>query len=191
MRSNPIRSGGRGQLDPEGGADSLLALDLDAPAVRLDDALGDGEPESGALGVAREQVVGAVEALEDALALVRADADAVVRHLDPDLAVAAAAAAEPDALVGARVLDRVVEQVEDRLRHRVAIDGDVGEPWIDLGLVGGPELLGAEDLLDVVEEAAQIGPLALERLAAALQAGPVEKLLHHAGQPLRLAGELV
>src|SRR5438270_90503 len=156
-RCNAIRSGGGGQLDAEGGAFSLLALDLDAAAVGLDDALGDGEPQAGAFGVAGEQVVGAIEALEDALALVGADADAVVGHLDGDRSVAPAPAAQPDALVGTGVLDRVVEQVEDRLSHRVAVDRDLGEPRIELGLVGGPELLGAEDFLDVIEEAAQVG----------------------------------
>src|SRR5947208_741512 len=67
-RCNAIRSGGGGQLDAEGGAFSLLALDLDAAAVGLDDALGDGEPEAGAFGVAGEQVVGlALEHLAAAL----------------------------------------------------------------------------------------------------------------------------
>src|SRR4051812_23208877 len=188
---SPIRSAGRGDLDAEGAAFSFLALHLDAAAVRLDDPLGDGEAEARALGVAREEVVRPVEALEDALALMRPDPDAVVRDLDGDGSVPAAPAAQADQLVRTGVLDRVVQEVEDRLRHGVAIDRHLRQAGVDLGLVGGPELLRAEDLLDVVEESAQIGPLSPQRLAAALQARPVEKLLHHAREPLRLVGQLI
>src|SRR3954462_1222505 len=71
----------RGKQDAEGAAFADSRVQLDAAAVRLDDLLGDGQAQPGALGLAREQVVAAVEALEDALAVLRPDAGAVVFDL--------------------------------------------------------------------------------------------------------------
>jgi len=54
----------------EGAAFAHLAVQLDAAAVQLDDLLGDGQPQAGALRLPGEEVVAAVEPLEDALAIV-------------------------------------------------------------------------------------------------------------------------
>src|SRR5512140_5747 len=97
---------GGGQEDTEGAADSQLRVQLDAPAVRLHDLLGDGEAQAGALGAAGEQVVRAVEPLEDALSVLRLDAGAVVLHLDGDV-LSRAVRAQPDLLLRASVLDRI------------------------------------------------------------------------------------
>src|SRR5687768_9481757 len=71
-----------GQHDAEGGALARLALDVDAPAVRLRHVFDDGEAEAGAALFARAAAVDAVEALEDPRQRLRRDADAGVAHLD-------------------------------------------------------------------------------------------------------------
>src|SRR5437588_8321250 len=76
------RSRGGGELDAEDGAAARTALHVDAAAVRFHEPLGDGEAQTRPLGAAGEKVVGAVEALEDALAVLLAHADSVVFHLD-------------------------------------------------------------------------------------------------------------
>src|ERR1700756_5078854 len=70
-------------------ADTVLGPDT--PAMRLDDLLGDREPEAGVLAKTLMRPVG-VEALEHALQRVGADAGAVV--VDHDLDLGAHAAAE-------------------------------------------------------------------------------------------------
>src|SRR5207253_2826502 len=82
------RSGSHGQQHAEDRSLALVRLQLDVAAVRFHQPLGDGEAQPGALGVPGEQVVGAIEALEDALedalAVLLAHALAVVLHLDGD-----------------------------------------------------------------------------------------------------------
>src|SRR5438874_322734 len=93
----------RRKKDAEGAAFAEAGVQLDLAAVCLDDFLGDGEAQAGALGLARKQVVAAVEALEDPLPILRADPGAVVLHLDGHGA-AGFSGAQPDALLVARVL---------------------------------------------------------------------------------------
>src|SRR5205807_1127426 len=78
----PSRARGGGELDAEGGAGAGTAVRVDGAAVRFAEPLGDGEAQTRPLGAAGEEVVGAVEALEDALAVLLAHADSVVFHLD-------------------------------------------------------------------------------------------------------------
>src|SRR5207237_934599 len=84
-------------------------------------ALGDGEAQAGPLGAAREEVVGAIEALEDPLAILFVDADPVVLDLDGDAAIGPPGT-QPDLLVGSGELPCVVQEVEHYLRHGVAVN---------------------------------------------------------------------
>src|SRR4051794_28162412 len=83
MRCLSAMVGPRGrQYYRERRALARLAVDRDAPTVCLHDALGDRQPEAGALGLPGEQVVDAVEAVEDLLSLGARYAHAVVAHVD-------------------------------------------------------------------------------------------------------------
>src|SRR6266540_3245280 len=74
----------RGKDDPEAGALADAAVHLDAPAVPIDDAVNDREPEPRALA----DVLGGEERIEDPRQHVGRDAGTVVAHGDLDLAVA-------------------------------------------------------------------------------------------------------
>src|SRR5580692_11282110 len=81
--------GDRGQLAPEeegeGAAPAGRAVHLDAAAVGAHHVLHDGEADAGALLLPRQEVVDAVELLEDPLVLVAGDPLAVVAHGDGHL----------------------------------------------------------------------------------------------------------
>ena len=113
------------------------------------DVLGDGEAEAEAAGVLGAALVDAVEAAEDFFLLRFGDAFAVVAHAhlgglaalrDRDLDRRAAA-----------VLDRVVDQVRERLleAQRVGLDGDVLARDDERGAVG-------EVFAQLVDELAQV-----------------------------------
>ena len=79
-----------GEREVEGRALAGLGLDPDAPAVALDDLLADRQADAGA-----RVLVPAVQALEDdedALEVLRVDADAVVAHREDPLAAVLRAA---------------------------------------------------------------------------------------------------
>src|SRR5437764_12868488 len=88
------RSGMARQFEPEGGAAAIAVLEADMPVHHLDQALANGEPETGATLLARGGGVCLVEAAEDARperlgdagpAVVHADAQAVGDLLGADL----------------------------------------------------------------------------------------------------------
>jgi hypothetical protein len=70
----PAACPGKGQREIEGASLPLSALGPDAPAVGLDDVLGDGQPQPGP--PAGAGAVGFVETLEDARQVVGWDAHA-------------------------------------------------------------------------------------------------------------------
>src|SRR5437763_12165784 len=104
-------------------------LDPDAPAVAVDDLAGDGQADAGArVRVARVQ---ALEHLEDALAVARVDADAVVGDREvPRVGLAARGDLHQRSRLAAE-LQRVGDQVLEQLRelHPVALDG--GQDAVD------------------------------------------------------------
>src|SRR5438552_4572211 len=151
---------GRREDYAERAALSDPAVQLDAPAVQLDDLLGDGEPQAGPLGPAGEQVFGAVEPLEDPFSIVGPHAGSVVLHLDGDVAPRAPGA-HADALFLPSVLHGVVQQVEHHLRHGVAILVHGRKLWIELRLVAGGQLLRLERRTDAIEQGRNLGPLQL------------------------------
>ena len=66
------------QRDPEPRAGLGAAAEIDAPVVRVDDLPDDGQTQTGALGLGRE------ERIEDAVAQFCRHARTVVRHVDDD-----------------------------------------------------------------------------------------------------------
>src|SRR6266571_7032716 len=83
----------------------------DAPAVGLDDAAADREPEAGAAAVLPP---GAVELLEDARLLARRQPRPVVRDLDRH-ALVGGRRDDAHERAGGRVLRRVVEEIDQHL----------------------------------------------------------------------------
>src|SRR5205823_7104318 len=101
-------------------------------------------------------------ALEDSFAVLFANPDAVVLDFDRDAAVRAPRA-QHDVFVGSGELHRVVQQVQDYLRHGVAVDGHRRETWFDVRFVRGAELLRAEYLADVADHSFHRGRFAAEQ----------------------------
>src|ERR1043165_9905826 len=119
----------------------------DAAAVALDDFLADGEPDAGARILAHG--VQPLEEHEDALEVLRLDADAVVGHRDAPLA-RLLRRRDVDARHGAATeLERVAHQVLEELRelHLVRLDGgqavprDGGAGFADRGMQVGDRAL--------------------------------------------------
>src|SRR5215471_12427190 len=106
---------------------AFARLHGDLAAVRLRDVAHDRETEPGPTGVASARAIDAVEALPDAFEIARRDPDSVVTD-DERHALVDQARADLHGLFGAGVLDRVVEQVDERAPQlaRIAEDLDVG-----------------------------------------------------------------
>src|SRR5207245_930308 len=98
------------QGEPEGAALAWLALDPDASAMRFDQAAADEEPEPHAPGRALQRAVHAVEALEQPLGLLWANADAAIADANGQVAIYVIDAHGDWATVR-RVLDRVVDPI--------------------------------------------------------------------------------
>src|SRR5215470_7407661 len=112
---------GTRQDDPEQGALSSHALELDSSSARFHRPAGDRQTESGAPGVGRPGLIHPVETLEDPRLIGRRDPGARVLDLDHHVAADGRARRNADGALGGRELDRVVQQVGDPL----AQDGGV------------------------------------------------------------------
>src|SRR5690606_28859209 len=111
------------EMEGKGGALAGRGVGADVAAVPLDDFLADREPDPGARRLAGEPA----EDLEDAVRIVRVEADAVVAHPDlPRCAVPLRAELDARGRV-ARGLDRVDEQVLEKLHHLDAVGPDLGQ----------------------------------------------------------------
>src|SRR5437899_654157 len=125
----------------EGGALVQAALDPDAPAVHLDELLGDAQAEAGATELARDGRVDPAELGEYLGELVRRDADPGVRHAVAH-AVAVARGADRDAAALGE-LEGVAGEVEQALRDALRVAAQhLGQAGIDLDLELEPLLLG-------------------------------------------------
>ena len=94
------------------------ALHRHAPAVALDDVFDQRQAQSGPRNSSVVIFRRAIEALEDAFMIARMDADAEVAHLNHRFA-AAPFRAQLDSSFFARILDRVVKQVQHGLFERI------------------------------------------------------------------------
>jgi hypothetical protein len=99
-------------------AAEAVRLGPDAPAVRLDDLLGDGETEADASDLAVQQTVHAEEFIEDAVDEIWWDAYAAVLHADLDMAPQRPCAQRDRSALGA-VLARIAQQVGQHLLDAV------------------------------------------------------------------------
>src|SRR3546814_8605143 len=79
------------QSDDGAGADAGLALQLQASAMQLHEAIGQRQAEPGALELAAETAVDLLEGREGTRDVLGGDADAGVAHLENEAAVAGAA----------------------------------------------------------------------------------------------------
>src|SRR6266508_4429693 len=124
-RARPRRGAGVGdalqrQQQLEDAAGSRPAAHPDGAAVRLHDRLHDRQAEAGTALVAAAGLVEPGEALEDAGGLLGGHAAARVAHYDRHL-VAPALGAQPDLVVRAGVLDRVLDQRVQRELEAVGV----------------------------------------------------------------------
>src|SRR3954465_7739011 len=110
----------RGQVHDERGALAGLRADGEAASHPGDELARDEEAEATAADAAGERRIEAIELLEDPFVLRRRYAEAAVADRQPDTAVATV---ELDDHVPAvrRVLDRVVEQVDENLPELVLV----------------------------------------------------------------------
>ncbi len=181
---------------PEGRTPAQLGLDPDLAAHQLGQALGDRQPESGAAIAARGRAVGLAEALEQASALLFAQADAGVldremqqdimladlalRHLDPDLA-----------LLGE--LDRVVAVIDQDLAQAQRItDQGLGQAGFELEDQFEPLAAGllADQVGDVLEHRVELEVGGFDRELAGLDLREVQDVIDDAEQVLARALDL-
>src|SRR4029453_8936391 len=141
---------------PKHTAFALLALELDAAPVGFNRPARNGEPESHPAGLARPGGVHSVEALEDPLLVLRRDPRPGVTHLDGDVPGRRVSDTDLDRALRRRVLDRVVQQVDETLPPdpRVALSLERG---VDVEAQALILLLGedAEMIDDARDEIAQ------------------------------------
>src|SRR5439155_25255998 len=116
------RSGGR-DVDPEDAALPLLALDANAPVMRLGDMPHDRKPQPGAPGPElRAEGCGGpcarpihlVEPLEDARHMAGGDPNSFIAYLEPDVS-GPSLPADADRTFRMAELDGIVDQVDERL----------------------------------------------------------------------------
>src|SRR5262245_7717698 len=93
------------------------AFDDDAAAVRLDGPFGYRQSESGAAHLARTSFVDAIEAVEDALAMLGGNAWSLIDDREDRVR-----AIEADANLNRRSLRAVLDRVVDDVGHRIAED---------------------------------------------------------------------
>src|ERR1700756_869928 len=100
------------------GARSKLAFRPDPAFVGQDDVLHNSQPQTGAARVARTGFIDAIEALEDAVQMLRSDAGTEVLHKKFNF-IFEAAGADENPLARLAVFQRVLDQVAEDLVHRI------------------------------------------------------------------------
>src|SRR5947208_175847 len=134
-----------------------------------------------------QRIADAIELLEDFLLLARWNADAVIDHFKLDRAVIAVQLHAHILFIG-RILERVVHQVQQRARNRLAVNPDPGKIVGDLLLEGEAVLfdLVSIGLERVVRQLANIGFTKIVLFLARLDAGKVKNVVDKSGQPFAL-----
>ena len=181
------RRGAERQLDAERRALALDAVELDRPAVHLDDRLRDRDPEPGALDRAPRGAGCPEEPLEEQLLLVERDAHAGVGHLE-DRQVVALRERQRDPTARRGELDRVRDEVVEQLtqsdgvagERRQRVGGDVELDALRLGR--DPGRVGAE-----VQQRGGIDLLERELQVACLRLRDEEQVVDGADQALAVA----
>ena len=159
----------------------------------LDDVLGDGQAQAGALAGAGP--IRPEEALEDPGQVLRGDAHARVRHLDHHsrrLTLPGRGGldvgADPDLPTGWGELDGVVHQVGDHLLGALLVRQDPGQAGWQVHHQGDtcPGRLGLEPLHRPQDDFTHRGGGPVEGHLPGLDAGELQQLLHHLGQGVHL-----
>ena len=187
------RAFGGGERDRhfEGRAEPQLALQRDAAAHALDDALGDAEPQAGAAIAARNAVVGLLEFAEDPLARFRRDADAGVADQEADFVGPDAGFDDQRHAAGRGELDGVAGEIEQHLAQpRGVADHFQRQPLVDIG--GDLELPRLrprrQQFGDVLDQGGKRERAVFEIDLAGLDLGVIQQFLDQRQQ--RVAGGL-
>jgi hypothetical protein len=151
--------------------------------MRAHDQLDDAQTEPDAGGLTRQPLIDAIETPEDAALFLDRNADAVVFDVERDRRVAIAPRADEDPLVVGRVLQRVVEQIDQCGRQRIRICPHVGQVrrHVDpeIASVRQPVANRADGRRD---DDGRTRRCEFETVAVALEAGEREEVLDQAAQ---------
>ena len=175
--------GDRGQADGEGRAPAAAeAGGVDAAAVALDDALGDGQAEAEAAVAAGDGVLDLLEGQEHLAQGRGVDADAGVDHLD-DHPGALVAGPQGDAAPLAGELDGVLHQVPERLGQPRRVGAHGGHQGREVQLQGDPLGAGvaADDLDGLADQVVDVDDLELVGHLAADGPHDVQQVVDEAG----------
>src|SRR5437773_1128152 len=140
--------------------------DVDPPAVRLGNPLGDGEsqPRAGTLTGTRARRIGAPEAIEDVRQVSRGDADSGIGHAEGDPAVREAQLHAHGPARGS-VLHGVGEEVQDQLADAGGVDRDDDRLGRRRDLHPHPRLFGEQlaSLAHLFDDPSQVHGLTVQR----------------------------
>jgi hypothetical protein len=169
------------QIDGEDRSDSDLALEIDRPAVEVDERLDDRQAETGSR--LRARPLTPVEALEDARPLARRHPATVVGHRDRQAPCSGSQCDSQTAAVG-RVDVGVGQQVRDDLPDPGGIDIGVRELAVDvevqrLVLLREPR---RHQLGDLRQDLPEVGRPADELHVVGLELGDVEQVVDEVDQ---------
>lgn len=118
----------RRQLDADHEAASVIVATAYATTHLLHQAAHQGEADPGAAALAGELVLTAIERLEDLLEVTRRNPRTVVRHIERHTATLGAAGDHHLLGGGAtRVLDGIVDEVEENLVEGIAVEASSGK----------------------------------------------------------------
>ncbi len=163
-------------------------LDPDAPPVRLGDVLDEREPDTAAAHLAPVRDAPTHEALENSLTILGRDAGALVGHADLDLAAPIADGDRNAATIG-RVLEGVVDEVDDGNLDGTLVAADRRQPWLHVELDLDALPLGAQatSVHRARHHLADRPVREVVGLPPPLHLGEVEHVLDQRGQALALA----
>src|SRR5437667_1048018 len=166
------------------------ALDRDLASVGADYVAHQGKAQAAPLRVVNQRVADAIELVEYLLLLAGWNADAVIDHFKLDRAVVAVQL-HAQILLILRILERVVHQVYERTRNRLAVNPDTGQVAGDIFLKGEAVLLDlvSVGLERVVRQLANIGFAKVVLFPARLDAGKVKNVVDEGGQALALLAD--
>ncbi len=152
--------------------------------MRPDEPLADGEPKPGAGGGAGQAAVDPVEAVEDALAVLRRDAGPLVFHPHHQL-VAADLGADVDGRGLPGVLGRVLDQIPQHNLDALRVGEQRGQVWrqVHLQAVAGIRVRPPGGVMHQVFQPAG-SPLHLQ--APRLDARHIQQVVHQPAQPVGL-----
>src|SRR6185312_4705812 len=101
--------------EPCGCADAGRAVELERPAMQLDEPLGEGQAETGALAAPVERAVDLLERLQHFRDIARGNADAGIDDTDGEATGGVDLGIDRDAAAGFGELDAVRHEVEQHL----------------------------------------------------------------------------